>query len=209
MIPELEVGEVIRAVVGQALRDRKVRRVALLDDGSPEVALAVRFLAPMGDGALLRVSASPEEVDPLLQFFDDATRTRVAREWIRLKVRCTPDALAAAAENRTALLLGGELPPEPLLPLGDLWASEVAELVGGWSASPEVVRVAEAAGGIEKLDAALRVLLDRRDPAGLDSLPPETAREVRRLLAGGCISRIFPRLVPKLGNRTLGVDLFE
>ena len=134
---------------------------------------------------------------------------RAAEELRRMRARLVADAVPAHPASKTVLLLGGELPPEPLLPLGDLWAAEVAELAGGWSAPPSVARIAEAAGGIEALDAALAAYFDRRDPRGLHALAPEARRAVAAALAAGRASRRWPRTVPKLGARTLGVDLFE
>ena len=194
------VGQVVGAVAAQALRDRGLRRVALLDDGGPEAALVARILASaLGAEAVVRVRGDAAEGAP----------HRMAEETRRFRARLVDDALAASPASKTVLLLGGELPPEPLLPLGDLWAAEVQALAGSWSAPAEIVRLAEAAGGIAILDAALARLLDARDPAGLDLLPGAAAAEARRMLAAGAASRRWPRLVPKLGVRTLGADLFE
>lgn len=207
---EARLAELVRAVARQALADRGVRRVALLDDGSPEAELAARFLAPLGADAVVRVRPDEAEVEPLLHLLPrEIPRERLARELARLRCRLEPDALCASPRNKTALLLGGALPPEPFLPLADLWASEVAELAGGWHAPAEVREAAEASGGIEALDAALRGHFDRRDPRALSALPGDAERRVRELLARGRASRLFPRVVPKLGSRTLGVDLFE
>ncbi|HYW14352.1 MAG TPA: hypothetical protein VE871_20460, partial [Longimicrobium sp.] len=85
----------------------------------------------------------------------------------------------------------------------------VAVLAGGWSAPPHVTAVAEAAGGIDALDAALRGWIDGRDRAALDRLPREAADRIRVMLAAGSASRRNPRLVPKLGGRTLCLDLME
>jgi hypothetical protein len=109
----------------------------------------------------------------------------------RMRARLMDGALPAHPANKTALLLGGELPPEPLLPLGDLWAGDVVALAGGWSAPDEVRRLADAAGGIAALDAALRALIDGRGAAALDALPAAARSEVRRRLAAGRASRIF------------------
>lgn len=117
-------------------------------------------------------------------------------------------ALPAHPANKTALLLG-ELPPEPLLPLGDLWATDVLALCGGWSASPEVEALAADAGGIEVLDGALRRLIDGRDAAALDALPPGIAERIRAMLVAGSAARRYPHVVPKLGGRTLFADLYE
>jgi hypothetical protein len=202
------VRPVIGAVARQAVRDWGATRVALLDDGSPEAELTARLLA--GFVAVERVAAADPLLEPLLHSAGARwTPSALRREALRVLVRLTPDSLAADPANKTALLLGGPLPPEPLLPLGDLYASEVAELGGGWSAPPEVLRLAELAGSVQRLDDALRELLDRRDPAALDGLPPEAREGVRAALARGAASRLSGRVVPKIGFRTLGVDLFE
>lgn len=207
---EARLAEVVCAVARQALADRGVQRVALVDDGSPEAALAARLLAPLGEGVVARVRAEGAGVEPLLQTLAPIHGAeRAAREVAGLRARLEPGALPAAPENKTALLLGGPLPAEPFLPLGDLWAGEVAELAGGWSAPAEVRSLAEAAGGIGALDAALRGVVERRDPAALGALPEAAREEALRLLARGRAGRLFPVLVPKLGHRTLGVDLFE
>ncbi|HEU0013825.1 MAG TPA: hypothetical protein VFQ45_09080 [Longimicrobium sp.] len=204
---ERRIGEVVGRVARQALADYGRSRIALLDDGGPEAELAARMLArALGDEAVVRVAEAEGEMDPLLHA---APPERVGEETRRMRARLLDDALPAHPANKTALLLGGSLPPEPLLPLGDLWAGEVAALIGSWSASADVRALAEAAGGVEVLDAALRRWIDQREPAALASLPAEAAERVRRLFAAGSASRRNPRLVPKLGHRTLCVDLSE
>jgi hypothetical protein len=138
-----------------------------------------------------------------------AAAQAVRHEIRRMRARLTSGALPAHPGNKTALLLNARLPPEPLLPLGDLWASEVAELAGDWSAPPGVRRIAQQAGGIAALDDALRAYVDRRDPRGLAGLPPEAVDAVRRALAAGRAERMYPVIVPRVGSRTLGVDLFD
>lgn len=208
------VGGVVGAVARQALADRGVGRVALLDDGGPEAALAARLLSDaLGADAVVRVDGndgSDGGLEPLLQrMAAESGAARVGDELRRLLARLVPGALPAHPANKTALLLGGALPPEPLLPLGDLWASEVAALCGGWSAPDEVAALADAAGGVGALDGALRGWIDRRDPSAPDALPDDVAARVRLLFAAGRADRIAPRVVPKLGTRTLHVDLFE
>ena len=207
---EGRIADVVGAVARQALADRGVERVALLDDGGPEAALAARLLGgALGEAAVVRVTADGAAVEPFVPYADDVPRWRVEEEVRRLRARLMEGVLCAHPANKTALLLGGELPPEPLLPLGDLWATDVAALAGGWSAPPEVAALAEAAGGIDALDSALRRRIDGRDAAGLDGLPREVAGRVRALLAAGAASRRNPRIVPKLGGRTLCIDLME
>ena len=204
------IAAIVGAVARQALADRGATRIALLDDGGPEAELAARFLAAgLGDDAVLRITVSQAEMEPVLHLAPEVSGKQRAEEMRRMKARLSAGAIPANPANKTALLLGGELPPEPLLPLGDLWASEVAALCGGWSAHDDVAAIAEAAGGIEALDAALRTHVDSRDPAALYVLPGDAAEAVRRALAAGRASRLNPRVVPKIGARTLGVDLFD
>ena len=203
------VAEVIGAVARQALADRGVSRIALLDDGGPEARLAASILrSTLGDKAVIPIDTS--DVDPrgLMQGIT-ADERRVDEEVRRMRARLMEDALPAHPANKTALLLGGDPSPEPLLPLGDLWATDVLALRGGWSASPEVEALAADAGGIETLDGALRRLIDGRDAAALDALPAEIARRIRAMLAAGSAARRYPHVVPKLGGRTLFADLYE
>jgi hypothetical protein len=205
----VRIGEIILAVARQMVEDRDLARLALLDDGSPEAGLVSRILTPLGEG-FVRVQAIDGQVDSLLHsagVAGDAQEMRV--EAHRFLVRMTADAIPTSALTKTDLLLGGELPPEPFLPLGDLYASEVIALAGDWRGTPGARRLAQAAGGIERLDAALRAMLDGRDERALGTLPADSAAEVRAALRRGSWSRSHPRLVPKLGTRTIGIDLFE
>ena len=205
------IAEIVGAIARQALADWGAERVALVDDGSPEAALAAGWLeSALPAGALVRVSEPLPGLEPLLQPSGGEPAWLDPRlEALRVTARRVAGALLALPANKTALLLGGALPPEPFLPVGDLYASEVRELAGGWSA-PEAVRaLAEAAGGIEALDEALRARFDGRGGAGAGRLGPEARAAVESALRRGTASRMVGRLVPKLGSRTLGVDLFE
>lgn len=203
------IAEVVGAVARQALADRGKTRIALLYDAGPEAQLAGAILRDqLGAERVACVTAADVDVKPLARVLA-ADSHRVDDEVRRMRARLMDDALPAHPGNKTALLLGGELPPEPLLLLGDLWATDVAPLAGGWSAPAEVAALAKEAGGIEALDGALRRLIDGRDAAALDVLRPDLAERVRAMLAAGSASRRHPRLVPKLGARTLCADLFE
>ena len=202
------IGEVVGAVARQALADHGRTRIALLDDGGPEARLAASiFRERIGAEAVVCVDAVEVDAAPLAG--GSADEARVREEVRRMRARLVEGALPAYPANKTALLLGGELPPEPLLPLGDLWATEVLALCGGWSAPPAVAALAQEAGGIQVLDTGLRRLIDGRDPSGLDVLPDDVAERVRSMLAAGSTSRRYPRIVPKLSVRTLCADLFE
>jgi hypothetical protein len=207
---EARIAEIVGAVARQALADRGLARIALLDDGSRQAQLAARMLArTLGEEAVVRVTAAEIDPAPFLAEARHRAAWQVEEEIRRLRARLMEDALPAHPANKTALLLGGELPPEPLLPLGDLWASDVLVLCGACSAPPEIAALARAAGGVPALDDALRALVDGRDPAALERLPREAADQARRMLAAGRSSRRNPRTVPKLGGRTLCIDLME
>jgi hypothetical protein len=209
---EARLAEVVGAVIRQVLGDRGARRVALLDDGSPEARLAARWLADaLGAAAVVAVEVGAGQVESVLQPLDAGAGCgddEVA-EVRRLRARLVPDAVVANPVNRTALLLGGALPPDPLLPLGDLYASEVEELTGGWSAPAEVRDLVERCGGVRALDDVLRTTLDRRDPRGWTALEEPVRDAVRGALRHGASARTYPVVVPKIGSRTVGVDLFE
>ncbi|MBA4157069.1 MAG: hypothetical protein H0X65_06290 [Gemmatimonadetes bacterium] len=218
---ERRIAEAIGAVARQSLADWGVSQVALLDDGSPEATLVARVLeAEIGRGYLLRVTVTNSQVESVLHMLSGDQRAEPPSDAVhsagigvaearRLRARLIPDALVANAANKTALLLGGPLPPEPLLPLGDLYASEILTLTGGWSAPAPVRELASAAGGIERLDAALRARIDDRDAGAFEELNPRLRDALDEALSRGRASRVYRQIVPKLGPRTLGVDLFE
>jgi hypothetical protein len=211
---EARLRELVGAVARQALADRGCRRIALLDDGSPEAQLAARWLGEgVGEERVVAVAIGDREVESVLQPLGASTRggdrEEHAAEVRRLRARLMPDALLANPSNKTALLLGGALPPEPLFPLGDLYASEIEELTGRWSTPPAVRELAERCGGVRRLDDALRAALDGRDPQGLRGLPEPVRGAVEAALRRGSAWRTNAVVVPKIGSRTLGVDLFE
>ncbi len=191
------IGGVIAGVLRQAIADSGAERCVLLADDSPEAGLLVDLLEPRLGGSFRTISAEGSGWPDLL----DA--------WARVD-RDEPGALVAVATNKTSALLGGAL-PGPVVPLADLWASQVQALCGAWSATPAVHELAERAGGIDRLDDALAMLVDRR----------RTPQEASALVSGdvgGTLLALWERarfarrrlgLVPKLGTRTIGVDLFD
>jgi hypothetical protein len=208
------IRSVIGAVARQALRDAGCSEIALLDDQGPEARLAFDWLATeLGQGAVHPIRIDPD-VEPLLQQLGassgDPTRHRETRlEVQRMFARLRPDSLVANPVNKTAILLGGELPPDAFLPFGDLYASEIEEFAGGFTLPPSVAAVAEACGSVHRLDAVLRDRFDRRDPSAFERVAPEVRDMLVGALERGISSRRSARTVPKLGPRTIGVDLAE
>ena len=194
---EDRLAAVIGAVIAQALSDARASGAVLLDDGSPEAGLAERLLRPSLGERLAVLAIEGGSFAAVLRGAALAAETR-------------PDALCAHPVNKTAALLGGA-PPLPLLPLADLWASDVEQLAQSCSV-PERVRAAlEAAGGLLPLDRALRRYVDRRLPAeqAFDEVPSDARGTILALWEDTRFSRRRLGLVPKLSARTLGVDLFD
>lgn len=180
------IGRIVGNVCTEAVRAAGASGVVVLDDWTPEGELAYEWLvAALGEDRVWRAASQEGNVDG--------------------------GALLAHPANRTALLLGGRLPLADLLPLGDVGASQVEALAGSWSAPDSVRDLARDAGGPAALDAALARLLDERRPAreALAGLNADVARRLLACLDAGRWFRLYPRLVPKLGSRTLGIDLFD
>jgi hypothetical protein len=177
------VRRVVTRVCAVALAETGAAGIAMLDPDSPEGSLLSEWLLAAG----------------------------IATHPLPTGSAGTSDDLVAHPACKTSLLLSGRLPLCDLLPLGDLWASQIAALGGGWSATSRLQEIASGAGGMAALDRALQRLVEGRMPAAeaLQDLPAETAREVQRLFESGRWSRRHNRLVPKLTGRTLGIDLFD
>jgi len=214
--PRERVGRIVVGVLRQAVADSGAGALILLDDGSPEALLARdwcgeaagdNFVAA-GDAGEQRAAWREQALEPP----PAAVIDEEARRWAaRLQAAATTGgALLAHPANKTALLLSPAPPPEPLLPLGDLFATDVRGLVGGFSLPEPVRALAEQAGGIDPLDAALRAHFDERRPLGeaLASLPGPARAPVERALVAARFTRRRLGLVPKLGPRTPGIDLF-
>lgn len=120
------------------------------------------------------------------------------------------DALLAHAANKTALLLSRDRPRADLLPLGDLYAGQVAELAGGYDLPADAAALVEAAGGLERAEHALQRWLEQRQPPeiALAELPEPVRGPFLEAVRGGRFWREHCGLVPKLSARTIGIDLF-
>jgi hypothetical protein len=182
------VARVIGAVCEAAVAEAGVAGIVVLDDWTPEGELAYEWLvAALGEARVWRAAAVPANVEQ------------------------GQDALIAHPASRTALLLGGRLPAADLLPLGDVWASQVEMLAGSWSGPAELEALARDAGGIGAVDAALHRLVDERRAAAeaVEGLGADTAARLLEHYERGRYFRLRPRVTPKLSARTLGVDLFD
>lgn len=162
--------------------------------------------------AVMRQAVRDAGAEGMLLRDDGSPEARLVREWCGdvLVTGERDNVLAAHPANKTALLLGVSVPFTRLLPLGDLYASQVEALAGGWTAPLIVHALADRAGGVTVLDRALSALVDeRRDArAALTPLPAAVRPDVLAAFERGRFARGHIGLVPKLGARTLGIDLF-
>lgn len=194
------IAAIIGDVLRQAVQDARAAGIVLIDDGSPGARLAAGWCRDaLGRETVWIVAGSCADAE--------------AEERLRLEARIEArrrGALVANPACKTALLLGDAFPPEPLLPLGDLYAREIRDLAGDVVLPPAAARVAEMAGGIDAVDAALFDLLERRadEAQALAGLPSAAARALVERLEANRFARRRPGLIPKLGQRTLGIDLF-
>lgn len=190
------VAAVIGGVVAAAARDAGRSRLIIVERGGPETGLLERCLLEA------HVPLPVERVG------DAAGDVEVARAHARRAAG--GGGLLLDPVNKTVAVLWPELLAEPVLPLADLYATQVRDLAGGWSAPAEARELIERAGGIDAVDAFLIRYLDERRPldAALAGVPDaEAGRALRARLEAGWWWRRRVGLVPKLGARTLGIDL--
>jgi hypothetical protein len=139
----------------------------------------------------------------------DAAQSRLITRWCELIFDHTGAALTAGVQTKTELLLGGPFENADLYPLGDLYASELAAFCPDCAVSQDVAELAARAGGLDELDAALRALLDeRRAEATAFAAIPQLRDEIKSRLQQTRFRRARLGIVPKLGARTIGIDLF-
>ena len=196
---------VIGGVIGQALADSEAAGLVVLDPGSPEGRLLIEIAgAAIGrDRVIEAVDSSGTETGPV-------EREEMQRMTARIMAR-EKGFVVAHPSNKTALLLSGNLPPERLLPLGDLYASEVATLMGSATLPADVQALADSSGGVEPLDAFLAAWLEGRRSLedALVRLPDASRDVIAARLSAKRPERRWPRCVAKLGTRTLWIDVFE
>lgn len=188
------VAAVVAGVVDAAARDAGRSRIVILDHAGPECALLESCLADAGFALPFERAGGTD--------LDDA-RARARRA-------AGDDGLVVDPVNKTVAVLWPEWLAEPLLPLADLYASQVAALAGDWSAPADARAWIERAGGIEAVDGFLVRHLEERRPLdeALGAIAdPAVRTELGDRFRAGWWWRRRAGVVPKLGGRTLGIDL--
>ncbi len=138
----------------------------------------------------------------------DSAAAALVRRWCGLSADTAEPALSFDAANKTELLLGDGGERVDLYPLGDLYGSELMAFAEV-RPSETVARLADLAGGLPELDAVLRHLLDeRRDPDTAFAHAPGLREPLLGRLHATRFRRAQAGIIPKLGARTIGIDLF-
>lgn len=111
--------------------------------------------------------------------------------------------------SKTELLLG-LVPTADVLLFGDLYHTQVASLIGPFELSGPAAELAASSGEAETLDRVLQRFFDDRLAWELAAaeLPAAIRTELKDRLDAARFQRARVGLVPKLGSRTLGIDLF-
>jgi hypothetical protein len=202
------VARVIGGVLRQAVADAGATGIIVLDADTPEGELVLEWAA-QAIGRERVHAARDIPAGWAAGASSDVAETELRRTAARV-LATRHEWLLAHPATKTVLLLAREMPPEPLLPLGDLYASQVRELAGRCTLPDDVAAIADAAGGLDALDRALRGWLEERRSLNdvLAALPDPVQRAVRGRLQRNRAWRRWPRRVPKLTSRTLWIDVF-
>lgn len=206
--PEARLRTVVVGVVEAALREQGARGIVLTGPEGPERRLLRRWL---GEGAVVPDEAAVERCrEGLAAALPEAPAATVEGEARRAVARTVAGAqglLEASEIHKTALVTAPGPPPERLLPLGDVWASQVLAVAGDCTVPAGLEGLgAEEIGAV---DAALRAHLEegRRLEEAVEPLEPVVRERLVGLLRRRPWGRFRVPLVPKLGPGTVGVDL--
>lgn len=200
----VRVQRIVCGVAEAAVAATGAAGLLVLDHGSPEGRLVgAWFEVRFGADRVHRGDAVAGNVRDAHATASSAQTLEEARQRDRL--------IVVHPVNRTMLLLGGAPPLADLLPLGDVPASWIAHVQRECTLSDEVAAVAGAAGGVDALDAMLADWVDARmDPdRAFSPVGTVIAGRIIELYERGRFFRLRPRLVPKLGPRTVGIDLWD
>lgn len=137
------------------------------------------------------------------------TEAALIERWCDISFSREAASLTVTASSKTALLLAGPDQAVDLAPLGDLYFSEIARFCRGCRLTGSVAEFSKAAGSPEILDDCLRKLLDeRRSPHAAFAAAPHLREPVLRRLQQTRFRRGRAGIIPKIGPRTIGIDLF-
>jgi hypothetical protein len=139
---------------------------------------------------------------------EETPEAQLIERWCGQRFSRDAASLTVSSFSKTSLLLAGVDQPVDLSPLGDLYASDITHFCR-CRLSGSAAEFANAAGGAEILDDCLRKLLDeRRDADAAFAAAPQIREPLLRRLEQTRFRRARAGIIPKIGARTIGIDLF-
>ena len=202
------------AVVAEVIREADAHGVVLASSPRPETALLERWFTAAAitvripDAEIVRVVADSLEASLAGDASEAEARSNEEAHRAAARVIANREGLIpVSAANKTELIWSERLPPEPLLPLGDLYASQIHTLAGACSAPPPLVDIEP--DRLRAVDKALAQVVDHgvRPDIAFAELPSELRDAAFFAMQRSAWKGTLPPVVPKLGRRTLGVDL--
>ncbi len=199
-LAEDRVARIVSGAVRQALVDAGASGLIVLEDETPEARLLLRWCKGHG------VEASPAPPGAA-QAEDRAVALELQRAAARIEAG-RRGLLLAHPVNATALWFGA-VPPDPMLPLGDVPATWILAFAGACTVPDFVRELADRVGGLEELDRIAHGWLERREAFAVATrgIAKDDAAAIRRRFESARFWRRRAGLVPKLGHRTVGHDL--
>jgi hypothetical protein len=211
---EDRVARVVVAVVAQAIREADAHGVVLVSAPRPETALLERWLAAaaitvlLPDSEVVRLVADSLGAIKGTDTSEIVARSREEARRAAARTMANQEGLIPiSAANKTELIWAERLPPEPLLPLGDLYASQIHALAGSCTAPPPLTDIEPAR--LRAVDKAIARVVDGGDrpSTAFADLPSELRDAAHSALRRSVWKGTLSPIVPKLGGRTLGLDL--
>lgn len=211
---EDRITRVVVAVVAEAIREADAHGVVLASSPRPETALLERWFTAAAitvkipDAEVVRAVADTLEASLGGDASEAVARSNEeAHRAVARVIANREELIPVSAANKTELIWAERLPPEPLLPLGDLYASQIHALAGACTAPPPLVDIEP--DRLRAVDKAIAQVVEdgvRPDVAFVE-LPSELRDAAFSAMHRSAWKGILPPVVPKLSRRTLGVDL--
>ena len=208
---------IITGVIREALR-YSGRSAVMVVGGGPEEALLERWLADAHIPFQVPPRKVTEQMLPILENLGTGNGNlpgssigpallQRASELAGQAVASVQDLLLLGTENKTGLLLAFPTTVQPILPLGDLYASQILELSGGCTL-PHPLR-GISTEELSAVDSALRAYFEDglHPEMAFGKLEPDRSQQIRNMLEESRKKWHPLPLIPKLGDATLGTDL--
>ena len=208
---------IITGVIREALRYSGRSGVMVVGGGSEE-SLLERWLGDAHIPFQVAPSKVMDRMLPILKDLEDkdgrlpGTSTQPAlvqraSELAGQAVASAQELLLLGTVNKTHLLLSFPETVQPVLPLGDIYASQVLELSGGCTL-PHALR-GISTEELSAVDSALRAYFEAglQPEMAFGKLEPDRSRQIREMLEESRKKWHPLPLIPKLCDATLGMDL--